>query len=77
MKLFSKDKSRAKDEKILYIFDICSLIAGIVFLVISKRTNITTFFVNLGVILLITFITFAPIALIEIINNTKEKKGDI
>lgn len=77
MKLFSKDKSRAKDEKILYIFDICSLIAGIVFLVISKGTNITTFFVNLGVILLITFITFAPIALIEIINNTKEKKGDI
>lgn len=77
MKLFSKDKSRAKDEKILYIFDICSLIAGIVCLEISRITNITTFFVNLGVILLITFITFAPIALIEIINNTKEKKGDI
>lgn len=77
MKLFSKDKDRAKDEKTLYIFDICSLIAGVVFLVISKITNIATFFVNLGVILLITFITFAPIALIEIINNTKEKKGDI
>lgn len=77
MKLFSNDKARAKDERTLYIFDICSLIAGIAFLEISKRTNITTFFVNFGVILLITFITFAPIALIEIINNTKEKKGDI
>lgn len=77
MKLFSKDKDRAKDEKTLYIFDICSLIAGVVCFKVSRMTNTTTFFVNLGVILLITFITFAPIALIEIINNTKEKKGDI
>lgn len=77
MRLFSKDKSRAKDEKTLYIFDICSLIVGIVCLKVSRMTNIATFFVNLGIILLITFITFAPIVLIEIINNTKEKKGDI
>ena len=67
MRLFSKDKKKAKDELIFYIFVTACLIAGV-----SLLMNTNSFLVTFGVLFTITFIMFLPSIIYNIMRNSQK-----
>lgn len=56
LKIFSNDKTTAKDEITLCIFDVIMLIIGVVLICLQVNSSITVF----GVLALVTGIMFIP-----------------
>ena len=72
MRLFSKDKKKAKDELIFYIFVTACLIAGISLFVVGMIMNTNSFLVTFGVLFTITFIMFLPSIIYNIMRNSQK-----
>lgn len=72
MRLFNKDKKKAKDEKILYIFEAACFIVGVVLLVIGMMLSMNSFLVTFGVLFIVTFIIFLPSIIYNIMRNSQK-----
>ena len=72
MRLFNKDKKKAKDEKILYIFEATCFIVGVVLLVIGMMLSMNSFLVTFGVLFIVTFIMFLPPIIYNIMRNSQK-----
>lgn len=73
MKLFSKDKNKAKDEKIIYIFVALCFILGLTLIITGISMGMNSWLVTSGVLLLVTFVMFAPSIAYNIMRNSKDE----
>lgn len=73
MKLFSKDKNKAKDEKIIYIFVALCFILGLTLIITGISMGMNSWLVTSGVLLLVTFAMFVPSIAYNIMRNSKDE----
>ena len=73
MRLFSKDKNKAKYEKIIYIFVAACFILGIALIIAGMSMGMNSWLVTSGALLMITFIMFAPSIVYNIMRNSKDE----
>ena len=72
MRLFSKDKKKAKDELIFYIFVAACLIVGVSLFVVGMIMNTNSFLVTFGVLFTITFIMLLRSIIYNIMRNSQK-----
>lgn len=73
MKLFSKDKNKAKDEKIIYIFVALCFILGLTLIITGISMGMNSWIVTSGVLLLVTFVMLVPSIAYNIMRNSKDE----
>lgn len=73
MRLFSKDKNKAKDEKIIYIFVAACFILGLALIITGMSMGMNSWLVTSGVLLMVTFVMFVPSIAYNIMRNSKDE----
>lgn len=72
MRLFSKDKDKAKYEKIIYILVTACFILGLALTIAGTSMGMESLFVTSGVLLIVTSVIFVPSIAYNIMRNSKD-----
>lgn len=73
MRLFSKDKNKAKDEKIIYIFVAACFILELALIIAGMSMGMNSWLVTSGVLLMVTFVMFVSSIAYNIMRNSKDE----
>lgn len=73
MRLFSKEKNKAKDEKIIYIFVAACFILGLALIITGMSMGMNSWLVTSGVLLMVTFVMFVSSIAYNIMRNSKDE----